>query len=199
MNFIKSLIIFLYLIIYLIVGGSLIILSLNIFTLDQIVLGAEYIYGDQNLKVAVGVLGLMFVLIGILSAQISFGKIKREKTIAFDNPDGQVVISLSAIEDFIKKIIKDIPQVKEIRSSVSASKKGINVVSKATLFSDSNIPELTEKIQSMVKTKLLEMLGIEETISVKIHVVKLLTRAGAKEEMQEPKEASRHIPFGSIE
>ncbi|MCK4463616.1 MAG: hypothetical protein KAU58_04830, partial [Candidatus Omnitrophica bacterium] len=92
----------------------------------------------------------------------------------------------------------EMPQVKELKSTVTAGKKGIDVISRATLFSDSNIPEITEKIQSMIKTKLLEMLGIEEAISVKIHVAKLLHRAG-KEEITEPKEASRHIPFRGIE
>jgi len=196
MNFFKSLIIFLYLLIYIIVGGTLIIFALNIFSLEQIISGIDYVYSSQNLTLAIGIIGLMFMLIGIISAQMSFGKMKREKTICFDNPDGQVVISLNAIEDFIKKVIKDVPQVKEIRSLVSANKKGISVVSKATLFSDSNIPELTEKIQSMVKSKLMEMLGIEESISVKIHVIKLIARS-EKEEAREPKEASRHIPFGT--
>ncbi len=198
MNIFKSLIILLYLALYLVIGGALIILALNIFSLDQIIEGVNFLYSDQNLKLAMGVIGIMFILIGILSAQISFGKMQREKTIAFENPDGQVVVSLTAIEDFIKRMVKEMPQVKELKSTVTAGKKGIDVISRATLFSDSNIPEITEKIQSMIKTKLLEMLGIEEAISIKIHVAKLLHRGG-KEEITEPKETSRHIPFRGIE
>ncbi len=200
MNIFKSFIILLYLVLYLVIGGALIVLAFNVFSLDQIIEGVNFLYTAQNLKLAMGVIGIMFILIGILSAQISFGKMHREKTIAFENPDGQVVVSLAAIEEFIKRMVKEMPQVKELKSAVTASKKGINVISRATLFSDSNIPEITEKIQSMIKTKLLEMLGIEEAISVKIHVTKLLHRDRAgKEEPTEPKEASRHIPFRGIE
>ena len=198
MNIFKSLIILLYLVLYLAIGGTLIILALNVFSLDQIIEGVNFLYNDQNLKMAMGVIGMMFILIGMLSAQISFGKMHREKTIAFENPDGQVVVSLTAIEEFIKRMVKEMPQVKELKSTVTASKKGIDVISRATLFSDSNIPEITEKIQSMIKTKLLEMLGIEEAIGIKIYVAKLLHRAG-KEEMTEPKETSRHMPFRGIE
>lgn len=198
MNIFKSLIILLYLVLYLAIGGALIILALNVFSLDQIIESVNFLYSDQNLKLAMGVIGIMFILIGILSTQISFGKMHREKTIAFENPDGQVVVSLTAIEEFIKRMVKEMPQVKELKSTVTASKKGIDVVSRATLFSDSNIPEITEKIQSMIKTKLLEMLGIEEAISVRMHVTKLLHRAG-KEEITEPKEISRHMPFREIE
>ena len=106
MNIFKSLIILLYLVLYLVIGGTLIVLALNVFSLDQIIEGVNFLYNDQNLKMAMGVIGIMFILIGILSAQISFGKMHREKTIAFENPDGQVVVSLAAIEEFIKRMIK---------------------------------------------------------------------------------------------
>lgn len=198
MNIFKSLIIFMYLLLYLAIGGSLIAISVNVFSLDQIIEGVSFLYNDQNLKLAMGIIGLLFVLIGIFSTQISFGRMQREKTIAFENPDGQVVVSLTAIEDFIRKVVREIPQVKELKSTVLAGKKGIDIISRATLFSDSNIPEITEKVQSMIKAKLLEMLGIEESIRVKIHVAKLIHRGG-REDTQESKETSRHMPFRVIE
>jgi len=194
MNILRIFVVLLYLCLYLIVGGLLIVLASNIFTFDQISSGLNYVYNNHNLKLTMGIVGVLFVLIGILSAQISFGKMQREKTIAFENPDGQVVISLNAIEDFIRKIVKQIPYVKELKSTVTANKKGISVVSRATLFSDANIPETTSKIQSMIKERLLEMLGIEESINVRIHIAKLLHRTD-KDEIIEPKETSRHMPF----
>lgn len=194
----RSFIILVYLALYLVIGGVLIIISLNVFSIEQITGTITYIYDEQNLKVAAGVIGVMFVLIGIISSNISFGKMQREKTIAFENPDGQVVVSLTAIEDFIRRIVKQIPQVKDLRPVVIAGKKGISVTTRAVLFSDSNIPEVTERIQSLIKTKLLEMLGIEETITIKMHVSKLLHKAG-KDEIPERREESRHIPFGGME
>jgi uncharacterized alkaline shock family protein YloU len=101
------------------------------------------------------------------------GKIKRERTIAFENPDGQVTIALTAIEDFIKRAIKQLPEVKELRPFVRANKKGISIINKCTLFSDVNIPETTEKIQNIVKLRVQEMLGVEDPISIKVHVVKI--------------------------
>mgnify|MGYP001248070231 CR=1 FL=1 len=198
MNFFRGIISLLYLLIYVLIGGALIVLSLGIFSAEEIASGVQYLYSSPNVKLAAGVLGLLFVLIGLISVRATFRRMKREKTIAFENPDGQVVVSLAAIEDFIKRIVKQLPQVKELKSAVTAGKRGITVVSKATLFSDSNIPETTEKIQSMIKGKLLEMLGIEESINIKIHIAKLIGKGG-KEDVEEPKEASRHIPFRGLE
>ena len=198
MNFFRSIVVFIYLCIYLLIGGVLIALSLDVFTNAQIMEWLNYICTAPNIKLAMAGVGVLFILVGIISAQVSFGKMKREKTFAFENPDGQVVVSLSAIEDLIKRIVKQIPQVKELKSTVVANKRGITVNSRATLFSDSNIPETTEKIQSMIKGKLLEMLGIEETINVKIHIAKLIGRGG-NEEAEEETETSRRMPLRGME
>ncbi|MBU0605378.1 MAG: hypothetical protein KKH77_03730, partial [Candidatus Omnitrophica bacterium] len=70
-----------------------------------------------------GITGALLIFISVLVMQVAMGKLTREKTIAFENPDGQVTISLSAIEDFIKRALKQLPEVKELRPSVRASKK----------------------------------------------------------------------------
>ncbi len=129
--------------------------------------------------------------------QITMGKIQREKTIAFENPDGQVTISLTAIEDFIKRAIRQLPEVKELKPSVRASKKGITIINRVTLYSDIHIPETTEKIQNIVKTRVQDMLGVEEPITIKVHVVKIVHK---EESSKEPKKEDKLPQFrGSIE
>ncbi len=194
MNFFRSLLTSIYLAVYLIIGGILVIIATNIVSIDQIIQWVKFFYSDANSRMIIGTIGALFVLIGILNAKISSGRAHREKTIAFENPDGQVIISLAAIEDFIRKVVKQIPQVKELKPVVSAGKRGICIKAKASLYSESNIPEITEKVQSMIKTKLAEMLGIEETINVKIHISKLLHR-GDKEDASEGNDESRRMPF----
>jgi len=66
------------------------------------------------------------------------------------------------------------PEVKELRANVTAGKKGINITNRAVIYSDTNIPEVTEKIQNMLKNRIQEMLGIEETINIKIHIAKIV-------------------------
>jgi len=198
MRFFKSIMILMCLCAYLFVGGVLIILALDLFSFEQLSNYLKFAYDDPNVKLTVGVIGVLFVSIGILSTRIHFSKLKREKTISFENPDGQVVVSLAAIEDYIKRIVKQMPLVKELKSTVMANRKGIQVISKASLLSDANIPEVTEKIQNTIKTKLLEMLGIEESIVVKIHVGKLIHK-GSKEDIEEDPEVSRHLPFRGME
>lgn len=196
MKMLKSLEIIIGTFVFLAIGAVLILLSLNLLSLDALVDIVKYIYTQPNVKLIAGIVGAIFILVGLVMAQINLGRIQTEKTIAFENPEGQVTVSLSAIEDFIKKSVRHLPEVKELRSNVTASKKGINIVCRATIFADSNIPETTERIQSIVKSKVHEMLGVEETINIKIHITKISPKGkGEASPPREYEETSRRMPF----
>jgi uncharacterized alkaline shock family protein YloU len=173
MRFIDGLTLFFYTIVFLILGGLLISISLNLIPQDMIIDTLNTFYTAKDVRLIAGITGLVIIFINIMVIQLTMGKIKRERTIAFENPDGQVTISLTAIEDFIKRAIKQLPEVKELKPFVRASKKGISIVNRCTLFSDVNIPETTEKIQNIVKLRVQEMLGVEDPISIKVHVTKI--------------------------
>lgn len=203
MNFLKSLAVAVYTLVFIIIGGALISLALNLISSDALLNAIDYVYNDSNVRFILGAIGAIFILGGVLSANISLNRMNMQKTIAFENPEGQVTVSLSAIEDFIKKSVKHLPEVKEMRSSVTASKKGINITCRATLFADSNIPSTTERIQSIVKSRVHDMLGVEETINIKIHVTKISSRGKAEthiaQAVPERTESSRRMPFGAGE
>ncbi|MDD5440259.1 MAG: alkaline shock response membrane anchor protein AmaP [Candidatus Omnitrophica bacterium] len=196
MDFFRRLIVVVYFLFYLVIGGSLLVLSLAFLPTEKILEYMRYAYNDPNIKLGLGIAGIIILLIGVITTKISLGKLQREKTIAFDNADGQVIVSLAAIEDYVRRAVKFLPQVKDLKSTVTAGKKGITVVSRATLFSDSNIPEVTEKIQGLVKHKLIEMLAIAETISIRVHVVRLVNRPVKEEvEPKREKEVLNPVPY----
>lgn len=174
MRIINGLTLFFYTLVFLLVGGILIAVSLNLLPQEIISSAVEEIYATPNIRLILGVTGVLLVFISVMVVQLTVGKLQRERTIAFENPDGQVTISLTAIEDFIKRAIKQMPEVKELKPYVRAGKKGISIVNRVVLFSDISIPETTEKIQSVVKTRITEMLGVEEPVSIRVHVVKIV-------------------------
>lgn len=197
MRFISGLTLFFYTIMFLLLGALFIVIALNIVPQEAIIGVLDTIYSTTNTRLALGITGILFMFISIMVAQVAMGKIQRERTIAFENPDGQVTISLSAIEDFIKRALKQLPEVKELKPSVRAGKKGISIISRVTLFSDVHIPETTEKIQNIVKSRVQDMLGVEEPITIKVHVVKI---AHKEETAKDVKKEEKSPQFrGSIE
>ena len=197
MRILSGLILFFYTLIFLLIGGLFIVTALNILPQEIVTETVTTIYATANVRLILGLTGILLIFISMMVVQVTMGKIQREKTIAFENPDGQVTIALSAIEDFIKRAIKQMPEVKELKPNVKAGKKGITIVNRVTLFSDINIPETTEKIQNIVKTRVQDMLGVEEPISIRVHVVKIAHKEeGPKEVKKDDKPAQYR---GSIE
>lgn len=197
MRFISGLTLFFYTLVFLLIGGLFVVISLGLVSQDSIVDMLSAVYATPNIRLILGITGILLIFISIMVTQLTMGKIQREKTIAFENPDGQVTISLTAIEDFIKRALRQLPEVKELRPNVKASKKGITIINKVTLFSDINIPETTEKIQNIVKTRVQDMLGVEEPINIKVHVVKISHKEEGAKEVKKDEKASQFR--GSIE
>ena len=183
MRILSGFTVFFYTLAFLIIGCALIASSLNIIPQEELLNVITYSYNIVKMRVAIGAIGLLLIIYSLLAVQIAFGNIQREKTIAFDNPSGRVTISLSAIEDFIKRAAMHIEEVKDLRANVIANKKGIHITNRIVIYSDVNLPDTTEKIQSILKNKMQEMLGIEEPINIKVHIAKIVER-----------EASRGLP-----
>ena len=191
---------FFYTLVFLLIGCSLIVLSLNIISIDDIVRAIEYAYNTINVQLMVGLVGLLLIIHSLVAVQVTLGNLQRERTIAFENPSGRVTISLSAIEDFIKRTAVHIPDVKELRPNVTADKKGIHVVNKVVIYSDANIPDATEKMQSVLKNKIQEMLGIEEAINIKVHIAKIVARESRENKAPRIKKKEEKRPiFRGIE
>jgi uncharacterized alkaline shock family protein YloU len=179
------------------IGILLIAIAFETYPIASISKVLEAVYGSTELKITLGLIGAFLIVFTIIVLQLTVGKMQREKTIAFENPDGQVLISLTAIEDFIRRAIKQLPEVKELRPNVRATKKGVTITSRVTLFSDINLPDTTEKIQNIVKSRVQNLLGIEEPVHIRVHVAKIANKEAPVP--KEPKKEEKAAPFRGIE
>ena len=183
MRVVSNLTIIFYSLFFFVIGASLVLMAFNVLSQDMINYTLDFIYMNQDMRLVVGITGGLLIIVTLLVIQVVFGRMQMERTIAFENPDGQVTISLSAIEDFIKRLTKQLPSIKELKPSVIATKKGVDITIRLILHSDVSIPEVTEQVQNLIRGRIQDMLGIEEPIFVKIHIAKI----AQKEESHEPK------------
>lgn len=201
MNILNRITMLFFLVIFVVIGLFLLLVSVKFIQSEPLLNALDYIYASMNLRVGVAVVGGLLILISIAAYQFTVARIERQKNIAFNNPDGQVTISLSAIEEFIKRIGSSLPEIKELKSDCIATKKGIDISTRVIFWSDANIPEATEKIQGLIRSRIQEMLGIDEPIIVKVHVTKIAARQEprqSKKEKDKDKEDLR-MPFSGME
>lgn len=155
-----------------------------------------YLQESFSARIIVGLSGLLLILISFSFAQLILGRFQREKTIAFSTASGEVTVALSAIEDLIKRLTGIMPEIRELRPDVIATKKGIIVDLRVVLKSEANIPELTSRLQELTRSKIQEVLGLEEQIIVKIHIVKIITGEDKEKRRKETDKDEPILPFG---
>ncbi len=163
---------------FVLLGAGLVAFSLHWISIDSTVLWLEVAYAEKNFRVACFLVGAGVISVTATYVEMTLSRFWKQKTIAFENADGQVTVSLSAIDDFIRKAaVQQIAELKELRSDVVARNGKIIIRARATLWSEANIPMAAEKIQALVKSKVQEVLaGIEEPIHVRVHVAKIVQR-----------------------
>ncbi|MBU4312057.1 MAG: alkaline shock response membrane anchor protein AmaP [Candidatus Omnitrophica bacterium] len=193
--------IFIYTLIFSIIGAVLIALSLRAASFDSTLQMINYAAHTSNIKMWLALTGFLLIFINISIAQLSIGKLRKQRTIAFENPQGEVTLALSAIEDYIIKLASKMPEIRDIKSKIQVTKAGIEIIAKVALYSEVNIPEVTEKIQSAIHIRLQEMLGIEEKVTIKINVTKIVQkdkRAEKKRLKEAPSEVEGQAKQGGF-
>lgn len=203
MRFLKALGIYFYSVILILIGlvfiAGAIIFSLKNNPVQPQDINNFFIYlrSSPSARVTLGLSGFLLILISSWFAELILGRFQKEKTIAFPTASGEVTIALSAVEDLIKRLAIEIPGIKELRPDVVAGKKGLMVDLRIILKSEANIPELTERLQEITRLKIQEVLGIEEQIIIKIHVLKIISAEERdKKRKDTDKEPEPKIPFG---
>lgn len=131
------------------------------------------IYENQKVRIIVFAITCGIIFISFLLENLIYGRRRTERTIAFDNTSGRVTVSLVAIEELIKSLTSQLPEIKEIKPLVVANKKGLDVQIKLILRSQVNIPDLTAKLQDMVRRKIEDTITMEGRINVRIHVARM--------------------------
>ena len=187
-------------IIFLFLGAMLLVFSAHLKGWLNIEFLFIYLKNQPDLWLICGFMGLLIVVITSSMSRVILGRFQREKTIAFTNPEGQVTISLSAIEDLIRKVARQVTELKDLRCDVKANKKGaIQITARVTLWSDANIPDVTERVQSLIKSRVQNMLGLEETVTCSVHISKIVHRDDIKKRKHDKDATGEESFHGAIE
>ena len=166
--------VFIHLAIISIIGLLFLSYLAHFISIQDTVFVLSVLYYDGYYAMIAALVTAIIILKTLLFGRLIYGKQKKERTIAFDNPSGQVSISLSALEDLIRRLSISTTGIKEIRPNVIASKKGIQVEIRLILKADVNIPDLTGELQEAIKQKIQDVIGLEENVNIRIHVFKIV-------------------------
>ncbi|MBF0493565.1 MAG: alkaline shock response membrane anchor protein AmaP [Candidatus Omnitrophica bacterium] len=174
MNFIKKVFTSLYALLMVSIGSLLLLISFKILDPNNLASIAQNFLADTLFCNILSVVGAVLAALGAIVFLRIMRSVDDGGMLTFRNPDGDVTIAISAVEEILRKIARDIPEIFNIRIRISSKKNALHVRGDVTIKSQGNLAELTEFIQRDLSTKLQSMLGIQESIVMAIHVVKVI-------------------------
>ncbi|UCG35520.1 MAG: alkaline shock response membrane anchor protein AmaP [Candidatus Omnitrophota bacterium] len=194
------LIAFIYVITSIVAGAVLVGLSLNLFNLQIIF---DYLQNQLpssgTSRITMGLSGLLILLLCLKYIRMSMARGQEAKAVTFESPQGKASITLSALEEMLKKTLEEKEEISHVRPRVVLTKKGIAVLIKSNLTKELNILEVTNATQGLIKEKLVSFLGKDKDIRVKLEIQKVMLEKKAKEESKEEEEEVEgeepEIPF----
>jgi len=107
-----------------------------------------------NARIIIFLSGFLLILISHSLAQLILSRFQREKTIAFATPSGEVTIALSAVEDLIRRVGSLLPEIKELRPDVRATKKDTIITDLQLMHADQRIQRLQHQVREARQTNI---------------------------------------------
>ncbi len=198
MRFLSGLVHFFYALIVTLTSCIVILFVAHSISFEQVEHYLRLAYQSDKIRLYAGLISGALIFLTFLFEQIISGRQQKERTIAFDNPMGRVSVSLSAVEDLVKRVGYRQPEIKELRTMILATKRGLQIEVRLTLKSEVNIPEMTGRLQEIIKNKIQETLGVDEPVNIRMHVVKFVSesekgRRGKEAEKETTEELA--VPF----
>ena len=119
---------------------------------------------------------MIVILAGILWIINWIDYTLKSRAISFDNPGGEVKVSLSAIEEFItSRISTQSSGVKSVKVKTSLTPKGLETSINLKLVAGINIPETCANIQEITKNYLQDAVGIDRISNIEVFVTNIIS------------------------
>ncbi|MDF7807569.1 alkaline shock response membrane anchor protein AmaP [Pontiellaceae bacterium B12219] len=156
-------------------------------TILLLVIGSALIYGnlvnrevgDMIAKLLVmpwvgAALGVVMILSILLQWFGGIGKKRKKKFIDFQSDDGNVGISIKAIQDFIERVGKEFAAVKSIESELIEQKGTLDIAISVKVVSGNKIPELSAVLQQRIRESVRESLGLDQIRNITIKISEIV-------------------------
>lgn len=103
------------------------------------------------------------------------------EAIVHETAMGQVRTSIVALENVVRKAVRQVRGVREVRPLVRPMADGVSVLLRVVLIPEVNVPEVAEQIQANVRKSMLEIVGTE-VLEIKVLVDNITYDANARVE-----------------
>ncbi|HNX68491.1 MAG TPA: alkaline shock response membrane anchor protein AmaP [Candidatus Omnitrophota bacterium] len=163
---------------FLTLGSLLIIMSLHLLAFDDAILRLQEIYQNPWRSVQVGVVGIIFIVLGLSFSKMLVKSGRPNEAVIFHSDAGAVVVSMGTIENASLKALKHFTLVKNAKVKVIISGKSVEVKLRLVLWAGGQVASLLSEMQQEVYERVKRLLGADNQVTV-ICDVKGIEEVGA--------------------
>jgi hypothetical protein len=144
---------------------------------------------DAELRWTAGLLGTVFCAL-VLKVLLSRLRLRLwERGVLLQQPHGEVLVSLAALEEIGRQAQADVKGIKELHLKVRPRRRGLHASAKVLLYSDANLSKTTRDLQDSLRQRLTAVLGSHHTIRPQVLVSKVVERQGEAGKGRRPRRA----------
>ena len=158
---------------FLTLGSLMVMVAFHLLSLEDALLKIQEMYSSPWRSLQVGLLGLLFIMVGLTFAKMLVKRGRQTEALIFQGELGLIVVSATAIEDIVKKVIKRFHLVKEWKAKTVIDGRDVEIKLRLVLWSGGDAPSLLNSIQQEIRDRLRKILGPEGRIEIFCDVIRI--------------------------
>ncbi len=158
---------------FLTLGSLFMIVALHVLSLEDALYKIREVYQNPVQSVHLGFIGVLFIAVGLIFSRMLVKKGRESDAIIYQGETGPMIISVSAIEDVMKKVLKKFHMVKEWKAKTLIHGKDLEIKLRLVLWSGGGVPKLLAEIQDEIGDRLRKMLGSDNRFEILCDVQKI--------------------------
>lgn len=113
-------------------------------------------------RLSIGIVSFLLFILGLRLLFSSLNRRSDQQTTVQETSLGKVKVSLTAIENLVKKSVRQIKGIREVKVLVRAVEgKGIQIQMRIVISPEINVPVLTSDVQKNVKEYVKDVIGLD--------------------------------------
>lgn len=174
---------------FLILGSLMLIVSFHILSFEDAISQLRQMYEPLH-SFQTGLLGVSFISVGLFFARALLKQRRQSEALIYQSGIGPMVVSITAIEDVVKKVLKRFHLVKEWKTKVLIRGKDVEIKLRMVLWSGARIQALLGEIQEEIQSRAGKMLGPEIHLEIICDVQRIEDHEAVLPEIRQKKAAA---------
>ena len=151
----------LYILFVLFVAGTVILCTWGILDSVHPAYWLDTLYTDSIVQIVVSVISIAVIMLSIALMFSGIRKKKQKTALINATGNGDIAISLSAIEEMSVRYMMDNPSIRSVKATVTNRDNKVRISARLAVTEETNIPETLVALQTGLKAHIELLAGIE--------------------------------------